>query len=153
MEMSNREIVHRYVDLETPINILAELNAVSISDIQKVLRDEGVDIVGGQTENHVFTIDLRKFDKTGKDVANLLEEVHITANKNTVPNDPASPFVTSGLRVGTPAVTTRGFKEPEMLEIAKVMGMAAKNWPACKEEASARIAKLAKDFPIKAFEA
>ncbi len=81
----------------------------------------GIDIVGGKSENHVMTIDLRRLNKTGKDVANLLEEVGITANKNTVPNDPQSPFVTSGVRIGTPATTTRGMKTPEMKEIAKII--------------------------------
>jgi len=83
--------------------------------------DEGLDIVGGQTENHLMTLDLRKFDKTGKDVANVLEKVGITANKNTVPNDPKSPFVTSGIRLGVPAATTRGLKEEDMIEIGKII--------------------------------
>ena len=82
---------------------------------------EGIDIVGGKSENHVMTLDLRRLNKTGKDVANLLEEVGITANKNTVPNDPQSPFVTSGVRVGTAAVTTRGMKNDEMKVIAKII--------------------------------
>ena len=85
------------------------------------LLDEGLDIVGGMTENHLMTLDLRKTGKTGKDMANVLEVVGITANKNTVPNDPQSPFVTSGIRLGTPAVTTRGFKEDDMIEVAKII--------------------------------
>lgn len=85
------------------------------------LMDEGLDIVGGMTENHLMTLDLRKTGKTGRDMANVLEKVGITANKNTVPNDPQSPFVTSGIRLGTPAVTTRGFKENDMLEVAKII--------------------------------
>ena len=85
------------------------------------LLDEGLDIVGGMTENHLMTLDLRKTGKTGKDMANVLEVVGITANKNTVPNDPQSPFVTSGIRLGTPAVTTRGFKEDDMTEVAKII--------------------------------
>ncbi len=88
------------------------------------LMDEGMDIVGGMTENHLMTLDLRKTDKTGKDIANVLERVGITANKNTVPNDPQSPFVTSGIRLGTPAVTTRGFKEDDMIEVAKIIASA-----------------------------
>ena len=88
------------------------------------LMDEGMDIVGGMTENHLMTLDLRKFNKTGKDIANVLEKVGITANKNTVPNDPQSPFVTSGVRLGTPAVTTRGFKEEDMVEVAKIIASA-----------------------------
>lgn len=88
------------------------------------LMDEGMDIVGGCTENHLMTLDLRKYNKTGKDIANVLEIVGITANKNTVPNDPQSPFVTSGVRLGTPAVTTRGFKEDDMVEVAKIIASA-----------------------------
>ena len=88
------------------------------------LLDEGLDIVGGMTENHLMTLDLRKTGKTGKDMANVLERVGITANKNTVPNDPQSPFVTSGIRLGTPAVTTRGFKEEDMRQVAKIIASA-----------------------------
>jgi len=88
------------------------------------LLDEGLDIVGGMTENHLMTLDLRRTGKTGKDMANVLEQVGITANKNTVPNDPQSPFVTSGIRLGTPAVTTRGFKESDMREVAKIIASA-----------------------------
>ena len=88
------------------------------------LMDEGMDIVGGMTENHLMTLDLRKTGKTGKDMANVLERVGITANKNTVPNDPQSPFVTSGIRLGVPAVTTRGFKEDDMVEVAKIIASA-----------------------------
>ena len=88
------------------------------------LMDEGMDIVGGMTENHLMTLDLRRTGKTGKDMANVLETVGITANKNTVPNDPQSPFVTSGIRLGTPAVTTRGFKEEDMTEVAKIIASA-----------------------------
>lgn len=88
------------------------------------LMDEGLDIVGGMTENHLMTLDLRKTGKTGKDMANVFERVGITANKNTVPNDPQSPFVTSGIRLGTPAVTTRGFKEEDMKQVAKIIASA-----------------------------
>lgn len=88
------------------------------------LIDEAMDIVGGCTENHLMTLDLRKYNKTGKDIANVLELVGITANKNTVPNDPQSPFITSGVRLGTPAVTTRGLKEDDMVEVAKIIASA-----------------------------
>ena len=91
------------------------------------LIDNGMDIVGGMTENHLMTLDLRKTGKTGKEMANVLEEVGITANKNTVPNDPQSPFVTSGIRLGAAAVTTRGFDEPAMKEIARIIAEAIKN--------------------------
>lgn len=91
------------------------------------LIDEGMDIVGGMTENHLMTLDLRRQGKTGKDMANILELVGITANKNTVPNDPQSPFVTSGIRLGSAAVTTRGFNEEDMAEVARIIAEAIKN--------------------------
>ncbi len=92
--------------------------------LAKTLMEEGMDIVGSGTDNHLMTLDLRKFKKTGKDIANILEKVGITANKNTVPNDPESPFVTSGVRLGTAAVTTRGFKEADMVEVGKIISAA-----------------------------
>ncbi|MCM1003236.1 MAG: serine hydroxymethyltransferase [Candidatus Gastranaerophilales bacterium] len=91
------------------------------------LLDNGLDIVGGMTENHLMTLDLRKTGKTGKDMANVLERVGITANKNTVPNDPQSPFVTSGIRLGSAAMTTRGFKEDDMKEVARIIAEAINN--------------------------
>ena len=91
------------------------------------LLDAGMDIVGGMTENHLMTLDLRKTGKTGKDMANVLERVGITANKNTVPNDPQSPFVTSGIRLGAAAMTTRGFVEEDMREVARIIAEAIKN--------------------------
>lgn len=114
------------------------------------LIDEGMDIVGGMTENHLMTLDLRKTGKTGKDMANVLETVGITANKNTVPNDPQSPFVTSGIRLGVPAVTTRGFKEDDMKEVAKIIASAIlssdneEELQKLKEQAL----KLCKKYPI-----
>ena len=83
----------------------------------KTLMDRGFNVIGGMTENHLFTLDLRDKGITGKDAANLLDKYGITVNKNTVPNDPESPFVTSGLRIGTPAVTTRGMTEDDMVLI------------------------------------
>ena len=80
---------------------------------------QGFDLVSGGTDNHLALIDLRKAGVTGKELQRRLDEVYITANKNAIPNDPEGPFVTSGMRVGTPAVTTRGFREPEMLRIAE----------------------------------
>jgi len=85
------------------------------------LMDRGFKIVGGMTENHLMTVDLRNKCITGKDAANLLDKYGITVNKNTVPNDPESPFVTSGLRIGVPAVTTRGFKEDDMVEVGNII--------------------------------
>lgn len=95
--------------------------------LAKGLIAEGMDVIGGCTENHVMTLDLRKYNKTGKDIANAMELVGITANKNTVPNDPQSPFVTSGVRLGSAAVTTRGFVEEDMVEIAKIIAETVKH--------------------------
>ena len=83
------------------------------------LQKQGFDLVSGGTDNHLMLIDLRKTGVTGKELQRRLDEVYITANKNAIPNDPESPFVTSGMRIGTPAVTTRGFGAPEMLRIAE----------------------------------
>ena len=91
------------------------------------LIDNGMDIVGGMTENHLMTLNLTKLNKTGKDIANVLEKINITANKNTVPNDPQSPFVTSGVRLGVAAVTTRGFKEDDMKVLGEIIAQAVKN--------------------------
>ena len=91
------------------------------------LIDNGMELVGGMTENHLMILDLRNTGKTGKDMANVLEKVGITANKNTVPNDPQSPFVTSGIRLGTPAMTTRGLKEEDFNEIARIIAESIKN--------------------------
>ncbi len=116
------------------------------------LINEGLDIVGGGTENHVMTLDLRKQNKTGKDVANVLELAGITANKNTVPNDPQSPFVTSGVRLGSPAVTTRGFKEIDMIETGKIIAEAVKisdtKEPAIVKELRKRSLELCKKYPL-----
>lgn len=87
----------------------------------RTLIERGFNIVGGMTENHLMTVDLRDKGITGKDAANLLDEYGITVNKNTVPNDPQSPFVTSGLRIGVPAVTTRGFKEEDLIQVGNII--------------------------------
>ena len=114
------------------------------------LMDEGMDIVGGMTENHLMTLDLRRTGKTGKDMANILERVGITANKNTVPNDPQSPFVTSGIRLGTPAVTTRGFKEDDMIEVAKIIASAifSSDNELGLQNLKERSLKLCKKYPL-----
>ena len=97
-------------------NIVANAQALA-----KGLKDRGFDLVSGGTDNHLMLVDLKKYDLTGKEAEKVLDSVHITCNKNTVPNDPKSPFVTSGLRLGTPAVTTRGLKEDDMKVIAKAI--------------------------------
>ncbi len=118
----------------------------------KVLADaliaENFRIVSGGTDNHLMLIDLRPFDITGKEFEKRLDEVHITVNKNTIPNDPQSPFVTSGIRVGTPAVTSRGFKEAEMLKIAKWMKLVAVDFENSKETVTKEVMELCAQFPI-----
>ena len=108
----------------------------------------GFDLVSGGTDNHLMNIDLRSFDISGKEMEHRLDEVHITANKNTIPRDPASPFVTSGLRVGTPAVTTRGFGEDEMKAIAAWMKDVAVDFEGSKERITAEVADLCRKYPI-----
>jgi glycine hydroxymethyltransferase len=110
--------------LQPEFKIYAQQIVKNAKVLAETLISENIDIVGNGTENHVMTIDLRKNNQTGKDVANLLEKVGITANKNTIPNDPQSPFITSGVRIGTPAVTTRGFKEEDMIEVGKIIAQA-----------------------------
>lgn len=112
------------------------------------LKEEGFNIVSGDTDNHLMLIDLRPFDITGKEFEHRLDEVHITVNKNAIPNDPQSPFITSGIRVGTPAVTSRGFKEPEMKLIADWLKLAATDFEANKERITKEVVALCEKYPI-----
>lgn len=89
--------------------------------LSQELSNKGFRIVSGGTDNHLMLVDLRNKNLTGKEAEKMLDEIHITTNKNTIPFDPQSPFVTSGLRIGTPAVTTRGMKEAEMVELASII--------------------------------
>lgn len=109
---------------------------------------EGLDLVSGGTDNHLMLLDLRRIGLTGKELEHRLDEVNITANKNAVPNDPEKPFVTSGVRIGTPAVTTRGFREPEMEKIAHFIALAAKDFDAQAENIRAGVAALTSRFPL-----
>lgn len=112
------------------------------------LKGEGFDIVSGGTDNHLMLLKLIKNDITGKELEHRLDEVHITANKNTVPNDPQSPFVTSGVRLGSPAVTTRGFKEAEMQKIAKWISLVVTDFEAKRNTVSDEVKALCAQFPI-----
>lgn len=112
------------------------------------LKAEGLDIVSGGTDNHLMLLKLIKNSITGKELEHRLDEVHITANKNTIPCDPQSPFITSGLRIGTPAVTTRGFKEPEMAKIAKWITTAITDFDNNKDRISDEVQELCSHFPI-----
>ena len=118
----------------------------------KVLSEElvknGFRLVSGGTDNHLCLVDVRNFHITGKQFEHLLDEVQITVNKNAIPNDPEKPFVTSGIRVGTPAVTSRGFKEAEMVKIAKWMALVAEDFEANAEQVRAEVDALCRQFPI-----
>ena len=120
--------------------------------LAKALMAEGFDLVSGGTDNHLMLVDLRPACLTGKEMERRLDEVNITVNKNAIPNDPEKPFVTSGIRVGTPAVTTRGFREPEMAEIARWMGLMAKeDYADHAEQVRAEVAELCKRFRFESF--
>jgi glycine hydroxymethyltransferase len=118
----------------------------------KVLSEEllarGVELVSGGTDNHLMLLKLTKAGVTGKDLERRLDEVHITANKNTIPGEPLSPFVTSGLRIGTPAVTTRGFREPEMKQIAGWIADAIRDFEGSRARIDEEVAALCARFPI-----
>ncbi|MCR4787357.1 MAG: serine hydroxymethyltransferase [Lachnospiraceae bacterium] len=114
----------------------------------KGLMDRGIKIVSGGTDNHLMLMDLTTFDLTGKEVEKWLDEAHITANKNTIPNDPKSPFVTSGIRLGTPAVTSRGMKEDDMDKIAEAIAMIVKEKEAAIPKAKAIVEELTAKYPL-----
>ncbi len=118
------------------------------SVLSKELIRSGIDIVSGGTDNHLMLLKLNRFGVTGKELEARLDEVHITANKNTIPNDPNKPTITSGLRIGTPAVTTRGFKEEEMLLIAGFIKDAIFDFDANAERISKEVQELCAKFPI-----
>ena len=112
------------------------------------LQKQGFDLVAGGTDNHLMLIDLRKTGVTGKELQRRLDEVYITANKNAIPNDPESPFVTSGMRIGTPAVTTRGFGAPEMLRIAEFIWQAATDFDNKANDIRRNVRDICATFPI-----
>lgn len=113
----------------------------------KGLQKRGVDIVSGGTDNHLMLVDLKNLGVTGKEMENLLDEVNITCNKNTIPNDPQSPFVTSGVRLGTPAVTSRGMKPEDMDVIAEAIVLMLKSRDN-KEQAKALVKTLTDKYPL-----
>ena len=143
-----------YEALQPEFKEYAKQIIINAQILCKALMDRDFKIVGGLTENHLFTVDLRDKDITGKEAANLLDKWGITVNKNTVPNDPESPFVTSGLRIGVPAVTTRGFKEEDMEEVADIISTIIyyrdndKILKRCKE----RVQELCDKYPLEYFE-
>lgn len=112
------------------------------------LVDRGFDIVSGGTDNHLMLVDLRKKNVTGKAAEKILDEVGVTCNKNAIPFDPEKPFVTSGIRLGTPAVTTRGMKEDEMVTIAEIIDLAISDFEANQERCRSMVAELLSRFPL-----
>ncbi|MBO5426698.1 MAG: serine hydroxymethyltransferase [Lachnospiraceae bacterium] len=116
------------------------------SALAQALMDRGFNIVSGGTDNHLMLVDLQNLDLTGKEVEKLLDSVHITCNKNTVPNDPKSPFVTSGIRLGTPAITTRGAKEEDMVTIADAIKAAVIDKD--NDKAAALVKSITDKYPL-----
>ena len=116
--------------------------------LAKGLLEEGFDLVSGGTDNHLMLVDLRPMKITGKEFEKRLDSVHITANKNSIPNDPEKPFVTSGIRVGTPAVTSRGLGVEDMKVIAKLLGKTAKDYEGSADEVRATVAEICKKYPL-----
>lgn len=114
----------------------------------KGLMDRGIKIVSGGTDNHLMLVDLTPYDLTGKEVEHLLDGANITANKNTIPNDPKSAFVTSGVRIGTPAVTARGLKEADMDTVAEAVAVMIKEGEAASEKAKALVKSLTEKYPL-----
>ncbi len=121
------------------------LNAATLC---RSLMDNGLSIASGGTDNHLMLLKLTDQNITGKELEHRLDECHITANKNTIPNDPQSPFVTSGLRIGTPAVTSRGFKEAEMVKIAGFITDIIRDFDGNKERVTREVAELCAKFPL-----
>ena len=121
------------------------LNAKTLAE---GLLAEGFNLVSGGTDNHLMLVDLRPMGITGKEFEARLDSVHITVNKNAIPNDPEKPFVTSGVRVGTPAVTSRGLVEEDMKTIARLFGMVAKDYENTADAVRAEVAKLCEKYPL-----
>ncbi len=112
------------------------------------LMNEGINLVSGGTDNHLMLADLTNLNVTGKDAEHMLDEVHITVNKNTIPFETQSPFVTSGIRIGTPASTSRGMNEEDMAEIAKLIYMTITDFENKKNEVNERVAALCAKYPL-----
>lgn len=116
--------------------------------LAEALVEEGFNLVSGGTDNHLMLVDLQNMGITGKELQNRLDEVYITVNKNAVPNDPASPFVTSGIRIGTPAVTTRGLKEEDMRTIAKLIKLTITDFDTKADEIRAAVDEICAKYPL-----
>ena len=112
------------------------------------LTARGVKLVSGGTDNHLLLVDLTDSEMTGKELEHRLDEVHITLNKNTVPNEPLSPFITSGVRIGTPAATTRVLNTEDMDKIAEYIYLAITDFDNQKENIAAGVAEICKKYPL-----
>ena len=124
-------------------NIIKNAKALSSG-----LQERGIDIVSKGTDNHLMLVDLRNLGLTGKAAEKMLDEVHITCNKNTIPNDPQSPFITSGLRLGTPAATTRGLNEADMDQVAEAIALCLKDFDKNKDQAESIVKALTDKYPL-----
>lgn len=122
--------------------------AANAKALAHALKDEGFKLLTDGTDNHLMLVDLRGMEVSGKELQNRCDEVYITLNKNTVPNDPRSPFVTSGVRIGTPAITTRGLKEEDMPKIARYIWLAATDFENKADYIRAEVTKLCERYPI-----
>jgi len=120
-------------------------NAAVLADS---LLEKGFNLVSGGTDNHLMLVDLQPFNITGKELEKKLDEVYITVNKNAIPNDPQSPFITSGVRIGTPAVTTRGLVEDDMKVIADCIYLAAKDFDNSKDKIREAVTEICKKYPL-----
>ena len=136
--------------LQPEFKVYAQQIIDNAKALAAALKDKGLTIVSGGTDTHVMLVDVRSTGLTGKEAEHLLDEVGITCNKNTIPFDPASPFVTSGIRLGTPALTTRGLQVKDMEEIADIIAAVLNNPEdkAVHEEASKRVAALCEAYPL-----
>lgn len=113
------------------------------------LLNRGIRIVSGGTDNHLMLVDLTNYDQSGKAVEKLLDSVNITCNKNTIPNDPKSPFVTSGVRLGTPAVTSRGMNTADMDQIAEAVAIMIREGEAAADRAKKIVKNLTDKYPLR----
>lgn len=142
----------KYILAETVIVGHSPQSFAEISDagspIAKALQSRGLKIVSGGTDNHLMLLDLIGLDVTGKELQNRLDNVYITVNKNTVPGEPRSPFVTSGIRIGTPAVTTRGLTEADMDKLAELIYLAICDYENKQDYIRGEVLKLTRKYPI-----
>lgn len=136
-----------YEALQPEFELYAQQVVKNAQVLANTLKAQGIKIVSGGTDNHLFTIDLSDSEMTGKDLANALDEIGITANKNTVPNDKRSPFITSGVRIGTPAVTTRGFVTDDMIKVGCIISDLIKG-TADKNNLKVRVRELCDKHPL-----